>query len=226
MSGSLWINICNEIPVVQECQSKVSGTRAYFVASDGNCYNVVSNDRDQNTIAPIGNITLGVQDRGLSMQAKDSPFVVKIVCSPDQTVPIFRIANYTVVVESDKGCGKINYLAKITEENRYKFSLFLLGTGIVLLMVLGCEWNFLIGSLAFISGFGLVWFLFVRFIEFSMGTASVILISVLAAVAGGFLAYFCLESELLSLGAPGFAFGVMLTQYTLVILQIAMDEVC
>jgi len=225
MSGSLWINLCNEITVVQECHSKVAGTRAYYVASDGNCYNVVSSDRDKNTIVPIGNITLGAQVRGLSMQAKDSPFIVKIVCNSDKKEPIFRVSNYTVIVESDKGCGKVNYLAKTTEENRYKFSLLLLGVGVVLLMVLGCEWNLLIGSLAFISGFSLVWFLVLRFIEFSMTTASVILISVLAAVAGGFLAYFCLESELLSLGAPGFVFGVMLTQYTLVIFQIAIDEV-
>jgi hypothetical protein len=225
MSGSLWISICNEIPVVQECQSKVSGTWAYFVAADGNCYNVVSSDREQNSIAPIGNRTLGAQDKGISMQAKDSPFVVKVVCNSEQKIPAYRIANYTIIIESEKGCGKVNYLAKTTEENRYKFSLFLLGIGVVLLMVFGCEWNMLIGSLAFISGFGLVWFLFVRFIEFSMGTASVILISVLAAVAGGILAYFCLESELLSLGAPGFAFGVMLTQYTMLIFQITLDQV-
>jgi hypothetical protein len=210
---------------VPVCQSTISNSSAYYIASNDTCVNILSDKLSNNSVQPIGNVTIGVADQGLVMRLKESPILIKIVCNPLEQSPIYKITNSTIEIQLASGCGNQNYMAMATEQNRYKFSVLMLGIGVALLMVMGCEWSVLIGILAFISGFGLVWYLFMKFINFSLETTSVVVISLVAIGAGALLSYFCQTSELISLGVPGFAFGVLLTQYNLVIFHILLDQV-
>ena len=128
---------------------------------------------------------------------------------------MFNLDGPEMRIESRDGCARLDEAARIFDRHYILMPLLIIVFGIILLVIGGYKWEFLISYIGFLVGFCGMYFIFWNFVEYKEETTSYIIIFIVAVVIGLLLGYLCKEFVNLSFFLMGFATGFFLAEYLL-----------
>ena len=187
---------------------------AVFV-SDSNdfCISVISSDLSDKHFTLIDR---EAPLEGFKIQDSKAPMEAEFRCSSNDIDIKVRVEGNTIITEGNAACGTLNDPAKFYADNKYILSLLYMTAGILLMLFGMQKWNIFKDGFSFLFGIIFTYAVYWIYLSYRQTNSSYFMVTLLALVVGGLLAYATKDKELHNVLLLTFATGFFIAHLLLI----------